>query len=119
MESNDIASAEGGDFVACSSESPRKPKLPHCSLCGHPGSKQAHLKSGREFCSNTGEDCKQKAPGFTCSYSSCDMDRKENDQRKNENWHIIVCRKIAMEDFPHGLIINMYLHYDNRHVICR
>ncbi|VFQ66365.1 unnamed protein product [Cuscuta campestris] len=115
VESNDIASAEGGDFVACSSESPRKPKLPHCSFCGHPGSKRAHLKSGCEFCSNTGEDCKQKAPGFTCSCSSCDMDRKENEQRKNENWHIKVCRKIAMEDFPHDLIIKMYLHNDNRH----
>ncbi|RAL48956.1 hypothetical protein DM860_001276 [Cuscuta australis] len=114
VESNDIASAEGGDFVACS-ESPRKPKLPHCSYCGHPGSKRAHLKSGCEFCSNTGEDCKQKAPGFTCSCSSCDMDRKENEQRKNENWHIKVCRKIAMEDFPHDLIIKMYLQNDNRH----
>ncbi|XP_019161085.1 PREDICTED: flap endonuclease GEN-like 1 isoform X2 [Ipomoea nil] len=114
-ELHGIAGAEG-DFVPSSEDSPRKPKLSHCSFCGHPGSKRAHLKSRCQYCSDGGgEGCKQKAPGFKCSCSSCDMDRKEKEQRKNENWHIKVCRKIALEqDFPHDLIVKIYLHNDNR-----
>lgn len=43
------------------------------------------------------------------------QDRKEKEQRKKENWHIKVCRKIALEqDFPHDLIVKIYLHNDNR-----
>nr|GMC80372.1 flap endonuclease GEN-like 1 isoform X1 [Ipomoea batatas] len=115
-ELHDIASAEG-DFVPSSEDSPRKPKLSHCSFCGHPGSKRAHLKSRCQYCSDGGggEGCKQKAPGFKCSCLSCDTDRKEKEQRKKENWHIKVCRKIALEqDFPHDLIVKIYLHNDNR-----
>lgn len=71
-ELHDIASAEG-DFVPSSEDSPRKPKLSHCSFCGHPGSKRAHLKSRCQYCSDGGgEGCKQKAPGFKCSCLSCD-----------------------------------------------
>lgn len=39
------------------------------------------------------------------------QERKEKEQRKNENWQIKVCKKIATEEnFPNDEIIEMYLN---------
>lgn len=55
-------------------ESSPKPKSPHCSNCGHPGSKRAHLKLACEYCSaSSNENCMQKPVGFKCECSTCDM----------------------------------------------
>lgn len=51
-----------------------KIKSPHCSHCGHPGSKRAHLKFACEYCfSSASEGCVTKPVGFKCDCSSCDM----------------------------------------------
>ncbi|KAK4371960.1 hypothetical protein RND71_007344 [Anisodus tanguticus] len=95
-----------------SDESPRKTKVPHCSFCGHPGSKKAHLKFACQYCSSTAnEGCIQKPLGFKCSCSSCDLDNKVKEQKRNENWKIKVCRMIASEqNFPNKEITEMYLN---------
>lgn len=50
-----------------------KLKVPHCSHCGHPGNKKAHLKSSCEYCNSiSGQSCWQKPVGFKCSCTSCD-----------------------------------------------
>lgn len=103
------------DCVPVSSESSLKIKCSHCSLCGHPGSKSAHFKFSCEYCStSSGEVCMKKPEGFKCDCSSCDMDRREKEQKKQENWRIKVCNKIAMEsNFPNDEIIKMYLCSNN------
>nr|POF08927.1 flap endonuclease gen-like 1 [Quercus suber] len=103
------------DCVPVSSESSLKIKCSHCSLCGHPGSKRAHFKFSCEYCStSSGEVCMKKPEGFKCDCSSCDMDRREKEQKKQENWRIKVCNKIAMEsNFPNDEIIKMYLCSNN------
>ncbi|KAH7849918.1 hypothetical protein Vadar_024932 [Vaccinium darrowii] len=90
--------------------SPKK-KSPHCSFCGHPGSKSAHLKLACEFCSSsTSEACRKKPVGFKCDCTPCDMERRDKEQKKKENWETKVCQKIAMEqNFPNVEIIEMYL----------
>ncbi|KAM5555081.1 flap endonuclease GEN-like 1 [Rosa sericea] len=99
------------DIVPSSAESSLKAKLSHCSFCGHPGSKKAHSKSSCEYCiTNMDEGCLKKPEGFRCSCSSCDMDRKEKEQKKQENWRLKVLNKIALEqNFPNEEIIEMYL----------
>ncbi|KAJ0964124.1 hypothetical protein J5N97_029246 [Dioscorea zingiberensis] len=94
-----------------------KARSPHCSHCGHPGSKKAHSKSSCEHCINNGfENCIVKPAGFKCLCSSCEKDRKSKEQRKHENWLIKVCKKIAAEEnFPNTEIIAMYLRNNNRH----
>ncbi|XP_076903498.1 flap endonuclease GEN-like 1 [Bidens hawaiensis] len=89
-----------------------KTRLPHCSLCGHPGSKRSHLKDSCERCSSsTQEGCLQKPLGFKCDCSSCDQDKKEKEQKKNEAWKMRVCKKIATEpNFPNNEIIQMFLN---------
>ncbi|XP_060218743.1 flap endonuclease GEN-like 1 isoform X2 [Lycium barbarum] len=98
--------------VPSSDESPRKTKARHCSLCGHPGSKKAHLKFACQYCSSTAnEGCIQKPLGFKCNCSSCDLDNKEKEQKRNENWKIKVCKMIASEqNFPNNEITEMYLN---------
>lgn len=50
-----------------------KARSPHCSYCGHPGSKRTHLKVACVFCNVYGhEKCTQKPVGFKCECSSCD-----------------------------------------------
>ncbi|XP_059634089.1 flap endonuclease GEN-like 1 [Cornus florida] len=100
-----------GDITPNSDENTPKMKFSHCSVCGHPGSKKAHLKSSCEYCiTDTSNGCLQKPVGYKCSCSSCDLDRKQKEQKKNENWQIKVCKKIAMEQkFPNDEIITMYL----------
>ncbi|KAI3444622.1 hypothetical protein Pfo_001287 [Paulownia fortunei] len=107
----------GGESICCSDEKSPKPKFPHCSHCGHPGNKKAHLKFSCEYCNSTaGQSCWQKPVGFKCYCSSCDLVRKEKAKKKDTTWRITVCRKIASEqNFPNDEIIQMYL--SNHHGI--
>lgn len=51
-----------------------KIKVPHCSHCGHPGNKKAHLKLSCEYCNSTsGRSCLEKPTGFKCSCLTCDL----------------------------------------------
>ncbi|KAM7512037.1 hypothetical protein LguiB_010912 [Lonicera macranthoides] len=114
----------GDDVTPRSGENSRNYRLPHCSFCGHPGSKRVHIKFACEYCtSSTSMGCTQKPAGFKCNCSSCDLtgqdvwvgawsqERKEKEQKKNENWQIKVCKKIAtQENFPNDEIIKMYLN---------
>ncbi|PSS11728.1 Flap endonuclease GEN-like [Actinidia chinensis var. chinensis] len=104
-----------GDSVPSSHKNSPKKKIPHCSLCGHPGSKKVHLKLACDNCSSSTRDgCMQKPVGFKCNCSSCDLDRISKEQKKNENWQIKVCQKIAMEqNFPNAEIVEMYLSNNN------
>ncbi|KAF8379409.1 hypothetical protein HHK36_028844 [Tetracentron sinense] len=97
-----------GNFI---DESSRRTKSPHCSFCGHPGSKRAHLKLACQYCDvSYNGGCMQKLVGFKCECFTCDMARKNKEQKKHENWQIKVCKKIAMEqNFPNNEIIEMYL----------
>ncbi|XP_038876412.1 flap endonuclease GEN-like 1 isoform X2 [Benincasa hispida] len=90
--------------------SSRKIKCSHCSFCGHPGSKRAHVKFPCEYCDvSHGEGCIKKPDGFKCNCSSCDTDREEKEKKKQENWRLKVCKKIAMEpNFPSSELIQMY-----------
>ncbi|KAL6124297.1 hypothetical protein ACLB2K_076811 [Fragaria x ananassa] len=99
------------DIVPSLAESSSKNFFSHCSFCGHPGSKKAHSKSSCEYCiTNMGEGCMKKPEGFRCSCSACDMDRKDKEQKKQENWRLKVLNKIAQEpNFPIEEIIEMYL----------
>ncbi|KAG8391751.1 hypothetical protein BUALT_Bualt01G0219600 [Buddleja alternifolia] len=101
----------GGEAICSFDEKSPKPKFPHCSHCGHPGNKKAHLKFSCEYCNSTaGASCWQKPLGFKCYCSSCDSGRKEKEQKKNETWRISVCRKISSEqNFPNDEIVKMYL----------
>ncbi|KAF8111485.1 hypothetical protein N665_0074s0018 [Sinapis alba] len=86
-----------------------KRRLPHCSRCGHPGSKRSHFKSSCEHCcSDTG--CTKKPLEFLCECSFCSKDRDLKEQKKTENRWIKVCDKIALgPDFPNRKIIQLYL----------
>ncbi|XP_031744075.1 flap endonuclease GEN-like 1 isoform X2 [Cucumis sativus] len=88
----------------------RKIKCSHCSFCGHPGSKRAHIKFPCEYCDvSHGEGCIKKPDGFKCNCSSCNMDREEKEKKKQENWRLRVRNKIAMEpNFPSSELIQMY-----------
>lgn len=89
-----------------------KAKFPHCSVCGHPGSKGAHLKSSCKSCiTDIREGCLKKPVGFKCNCSSCEMVQKDKEQKKHENWQIRVCQKIALEqNFPNDEIIALYMN---------
>ncbi|XP_057980559.1 flap endonuclease GEN-like 1 [Malania oleifera] len=106
---DDINSAS--DFIPSSGVSSPRIKNPHCSLCGHPGSKKSHYKFACEHCkTNATEGCIRKPVGFRCACFSCDADRKEKELKKHENWRIKVCKKISMQhNFPNDEIIDMYL----------
>ncbi|RWR89340.1 flap endonuclease GEN-like protein 1 [Cinnamomum micranthum f. kanehirae] len=88
-----------------------KTRSPHCSYCGHPGSKRTHLKVACEYCNVYGhEKCTQKPVGFKCECIDCDKDRRSKEQKKHANWQIKVCHKICAEqNFPNNEIIEMYL----------
>lgn len=44
------------------------------------------------------------------------QDRKEKAQKKQENWRLRVCKKIAMEqNFPNNEIIELYLSNNHGH----
>ncbi|CAN4111693.1 unnamed protein product [Withania somnifera] len=99
-------------FIPSSDECPLKTKVPHCSICGHPGSKKAHLKFACHYCSSTANGgCIQKPLGFKCNCSPCDLDNKRKEEKRNENWKFKVCRMIASEqNFPNTEITEMYLN---------
>lgn len=51
-----------------------KPKVPHCSICGHPGDKKSHLKFSCDLCGTfPRKGCFEKLEGFVCDCSTCDM----------------------------------------------
>lgn len=91
-------------------------RSPHCSHCGHPGSKKAHLMTACQYCINCdSKSCIMKSTGFKCNCSSCVKDLIIKEQRKQETWQLKVCQKIAAEhDFPSKEIIGMYLN-DSTH----
>ncbi|KAJ9556434.1 hypothetical protein OSB04_011048 [Centaurea solstitialis] len=101
----------GDSFRNSANENTTRTRVSHCSLCGHPGTKRSHLKDSCERCSSTTiKGCTQKPIGFMCECSSCDTDKKENEQKKNEAWKTRVCKKISAEpNFPNNEIIRMYL----------
>lgn len=105
-----------GGISPCSEKISAKPKVPHCSHCGHPGSKKVHLKSTCQNCfSVAGAGCIQKPLDFTCNCSTCDLDRKAKEQQKNENWWIRLRKKIASEpNFPNAEILEIYLKDNHR-----
>lgn len=64
------------DYGQSSVANSRKIKCSHCSFCGHPGSKRAHVKFPCEYCdASQGDGCIKKPEGFKCSCSSCDTVR--------------------------------------------
>ncbi|XP_006661453.1 flap endonuclease GEN-like 1 [Oryza brachyantha] len=91
------------------------PRVPHCSHCGHPGNKKNHIKSGCNFCLvDSLENCVEKPTGFICECPSCDKARDLKERRRNENWQIKVCKRIAAEtNFPNEEIIKLYLSGNN------
>ncbi|KAG2404383.1 Flap endonuclease GEN-like 1 [Vigna angularis] len=90
-------------------------KQPHCSLCGHPGSKKDHMKFSCESCvTKDDEGCQRKPEGFKCDCCSCVLNRRHKEQKREENRYSKICHKIAEEpNFPKDEIIDMYLCNDN------
>ncbi|KAF8701157.1 hypothetical protein HU200_033819 [Digitaria exilis] len=90
-------------------------RSPHCSHCGHPGSKKNHSKVGCNYCLvDALENCVEKPAGFKCECPSCDKAREIKEQKKHENWQIKVCKRIAAEtNFPNEEIIKLYLGDNN------
>ncbi|CAL5087265.1 unnamed protein product [Urochloa decumbens] len=90
-------------------------KSPHCSHCGHPGSKKNHRKVGCNYCLvDALENCVEKPAGFKCECPGCEKVRDLEEQRKHENWQIKVCKRIAAEtNFPNEEIIKLYLSDSN------
>ncbi|ONM56539.1 Flap endonuclease GEN-like 1 [Zea mays] len=101
------------DLPSSSKKSPIK--SPHCSHCGHPGSKKNHIKDGCNYCLvDSLENCVERPAGFKCECPSCDEARDLNEQRRHENWQIKVCKRIAAEtNFPNEEIIKLYLSDNN------
>ncbi|KAL9274095.1 Flap endonuclease GEN-like 1-like protein [Drosera capensis] len=78
-------------------------KTPHCSLCGHPGNTTAHRNGACGYC------CTPKPDSFKCDCPSCEVEVKVREQKKNEDWHLRVCREISLEqNFPNKDIIELY-----------
>lgn len=103
--SGGIKSVDDGE-ASCSE---MKKRSPHCSRCGHPGSKRTHFKSSCEHCS-CDSGCITKPVEFKCECSFCSKDRELKEQKKTENWWIKVCDKIALgPEFPNRKIIELYL----------
>ncbi|KAL6656356.1 hypothetical protein ACP70R_007182 [Stipagrostis hirtigluma subsp. patula] len=88
---------------------------PHCSHCGHPGSKKNHSKVGCNYCLVEAlENCMEKPAGFVCECPSCDEARNLKEQRRHESWQIKVCKRIAAEtNFPNEEIIKLFLSDNN------
>uniref|UniRef100_A0A0E0M3J7 Flap endonuclease GEN-like 1 n=1 Tax=Oryza punctata TaxID=4537 RepID=A0A0E0M3J7_ORYPU len=103
------------DLPSPSTKSLPRARSPHCSHCGHPGNKKNHIKDGCNFCLvDSLEHCVEKPAGFICECPSCDKARNLKAQRRNENWQIKVCKRIAAEtNFPNEEIIKLYLSDDN------
>ncbi|XP_057531770.1 flap endonuclease GEN-like 1 [Amaranthus tricolor] len=93
----------------------QKIKAPHCSVCGHPGKKTAHSRVPCSYChSAAGVNCSKKPSGFRCECYHCDNDRKQKEHKKNNNWHLQVCKKIVAEcDFHCNEIIELYFRRED------
>ncbi|KAM0878937.1 hypothetical protein ACQ4PT_034574 [Festuca glaucescens] len=62
------------DLQSPSTKSPAVARSPHCSHCGHPGSKKDHSKTGCNYCLlDSLEHCVEKPAGFKCECPSCDQ----------------------------------------------
>lgn len=107
--------AHVNDLPSPSETSPPVVRSPHCSHCGHPGSKKNHSKTGCNYCLvDTLENCVEKPAGFVCECPSCDKARSLKAQRRHENWQIKVCKRLAAEtNFPNEEIIKLYLCDNN------
>uniref|UniRef100_A0A453LD86 Flap endonuclease GEN-like 1 n=1 Tax=Aegilops tauschii subsp. strangulata TaxID=200361 RepID=A0A453LD86_AEGTS len=103
------------DLPSPSTQSPSVARSPHCSHCGHPGSKKNHSKTGCNYCLvDSLEFCMEKPAGFVCECPSCEKARDLKAQRRHENWQIKVCKRLAAEtNFPNEEIIKLYLSDDN------
>ncbi|XP_037435446.1 flap endonuclease GEN-like 1 [Triticum dicoccoides] len=103
------------DLPSPSTKSPPVARSPHCSHCGHPGSKKNHSKTGCNYCLvDSLEFCMEKPAGFICECLSCEKARDLKAQRRHENWQIKVCKRLAAEtNFPNEEIIRLYLCDDN------
>ncbi|KAL5201147.1 hypothetical protein ABZP36_035501 [Zizania latifolia] len=103
------------DLPSPSTKSLPRVRSPHCSHCGHPGTKKSHSKDGCNFCLvESLENCVEKPAGFICECPSCDKARDLKEQKKHENWQIKVCKRIAAEkNFPNEEIIKLYLSDNN------
>ena len=65
---------EMDDSIPSLDERSPRPKVPHCSICGHPGLKKSHLKFSCDFCCTfPRKGCLEKPEGFVCDCSTCDM----------------------------------------------
>ncbi|XP_027352671.1 flap endonuclease GEN-like 1 [Abrus precatorius] len=107
-------SIKSEDYLDMDGNSPSK-KQPHCSFCGHPGTKRDHMKFPCEYCvTKDDEGCLRKPEGFKCDCFSCVLNRSHKEQKRQENWHAKICQKIAEEpNFPSDEIIDVYLCNDN------
>lgn len=103
------------DLASPSTKSPPVARSPHCSHCGHPGSKKNHSKTGCNYCLvDSLEFCMEKPAGFICECPSCEKARDLKAQRRHENWQIKVCKRLSAEtNFPNEEIIKLYLCDDN------
>ncbi|KAL6005563.1 hypothetical protein ACLOJK_006130 [Asimina triloba] len=93
-----------------------KMRSPHCSRCGHPGNKKAHMKDACDHCNVYGnEKCTEKPVGFKCECEICEKDRRSKALKKHEKWRFKICQRIAAEhNFPNDEIIEMYLSDNHR-----
>ncbi|KAJ9680801.1 hypothetical protein PVL29_019959 [Vitis rotundifolia] len=65
---------EMDDSIPSLDERSTRPKVPHCSICGHPGRKKSHHKFSNDFCGTfPRKGCLEKPEGFVCDCSTCDM----------------------------------------------
>uniref|UniRef100_A0A1D1YAX4 Flap endonuclease GEN-like 1 n=2 Tax=Anthurium amnicola TaxID=1678845 RepID=A0A1D1YAX4_9ARAE len=105
------------NFQSQSGESSSRTRSPHCSNCGHPGSKRIHLVTACVLCNASGnENCAAKPAGFKCECSACAKVDKHKLQKKQENWRVRVCQKISTEqNFPNDKIIEIYLNNNANH----
>ncbi|KAI5079793.1 hypothetical protein GOP47_0005272 [Adiantum capillus-veneris] len=94
-------------------------KEPHCSSCGHPGTKTLHMKLGCEKCqldealanSVSPQGCMPKVRGFKCTCDYCIRREAMKKNSKEEGWKLRVCQKIAStQGFPNKDIIEIFMH---------
>ncbi|MCO5559023.1 hypothetical protein L7F22_012615 [Adiantum nelumboides] len=94
-------------------------KEPHCSSCGHPGTKTLHTKQGCEKChleealdsSASQQGCRPKVRGFKCTCEHCMQRESLRKNAKEEGWKLRVCQKIAStRGFPNKDIIEIFMN---------
>lgn len=95
-------------------------KAPHCSTCGHPGTKKLHSKLGCEHCSLGGianeleHSCTQKVQGFKCTCEFCTEGDIKKKKVKLQGWQLKMCQKISeARGFPNEEIIKIYMNSEH------